>query len=72
MDISVFPRTKDRDSIYIGPLSYKDYEAVKEYFSSLGMGYSAIQSDKKTIVIVTDARQLARGGIVLEFNDAQL
>lgn len=71
MDLSLFPRTRDRDNIYIGPLSSKDYEAVKEYFSSLGMGYSATYGEKKTIMVVTDARQLARGGIVLEFGDEQ-
>jgi predicted RNase H-like nuclease (RuvC/YqgF family) len=72
VDLSLFPRTRDKDNVYIGPLSHKEYEMVKEYFSSLGVGYSATYGEKKTILIVTDARQLARGGIVMEFNDAQL
>jgi hypothetical protein len=66
MKLDTFKRHRDaQGNVYIGPMERKEYESVKEYLSSLGVGYSAEMVEKK-FMLVTNGRQLAKGGINLE------
>jgi hypothetical protein len=66
MDLNTLPKTKQENGeIIFGPLTEKQYQEVKTYLWPLGVGYHAELVDKKSYLVMTNSKQLARGGIVL-------